>query len=404
MTASGATAVPRTLEQRRYAAAAAFFAQGLVFISLTTRLPTVQRIWDFDELQMSLLLLMMVLLAGIGSVAAERLSASHDSARLLRIGLGVITLAVPTLVLAPQVGVFFVGLAAYGIGLGMVDATSNMQAVAVEHRYGRPILPSFHGAWTLGGATGAALTLLTASWAFELTAALALVPLAVSLAPFLPRAGIIDLGSLAGINWRPILLVGLAMVVFYLVDTAAFTWGPIYLDRVFPTPERLVALATFPYLIASGLVRLWGDRLVHRHGAVTVLRVGTVVAFAALVLIVAAPTWPLAVLGFTLVGAGVAVVAPLSFSAAARIAGDATTIEGEAADDVTRQTRVDAVIGRFNQFNYAGALLGAVMTGMVGSGSLRVGFAVPMVLVLVLWPLARAFAGQPAEARSQDDL
>ena len=33
----------------------------------------------------------------------------------------------------------------------MVDATSNMQAVAVEHRYGRPILPSFHGAWTFGG-------------------------------------------------------------------------------------------------------------------------------------------------------------------------------------------------------------------------------------------------------------
>ena len=40
------------------------------------------------------------------------------------------------------------------------------------------------------------------------------------------------------------------------------------------------------------------------------------------------------------------------------------------------------VIARFNQFNYVGALFGAVLTGLVGAGSLRVGFAVPMVLIL----------------------
>ena len=58
-----------------------------------------------------------------------------------------------------------------------------------------------------------------------------------------------------------------------------------------------------------------------------------------------------------------------------------------------RHARVDAVIGRFNQFNYAGSLLGAVMIGLAGAGNLRIGFAVPMVLVLGILPLARgAFA------------
>ena len=36
-----------------------------------------------------------------------------------------------------------------------------MQAVALEHRMGRVILPSCHGAWTLGGVIGAVLTLAT---------------------------------------------------------------------------------------------------------------------------------------------------------------------------------------------------------------------------------------------------
>ena len=47
------------------------------------------------------------------------------------------------------------------------------------------------------------------------------------------------------------------------------------------------------------------------------------------------------------------------------------------------------MIARFNQFNYVGGLLGAVLTGLVGAGSLRLGFAVPAVLILAMLPLAR---------------
>ncbi|HEU4811917.1 MAG TPA: MFS transporter [Nocardioides sp.] len=384
--------LPMTPRRARAAAAAAFLAQGLVFISLTTRLPDFSERWDLSELDLSLLLLMMVLLAGVGSVASESLARRLDSAALLRLGLGLVTVAVPVLTTAPEAAVFVGGLAVYGVGLGVVDASTNMQAVALEHRYGRPILPSFHGAWTLGGVAGAALTLATGGLPLSATAAVAVVPLALLAAPFLRRdhgpatEPTVDAAAVA-VPWRPILLVGLGMVLFYMVDTAAATWGPTYLDRTFDTPSGLVALATFPYLLASGGLRLAGDRLVGRYGAVLVLRVGALVASAALAVVVFAPTWPVAVLGFTLLGAGVAVIAPLSFSAAARIAG------GVEVDPAVRQARVDAVIARFNQFNYVGALLGAVLTGLVGAGSLRVGFAVPMVLILGILPLARAFAG-----------
>ena len=376
-----------TPTRARPAIAAAFLTQGLVFISLTTRLPDFSDRWNIGELELSLLLLMMVLLAGVGSVVAETLAKRHSSATLLRIGLGLLAVGVPVATTAPVVGVFIAGLAVYGVGLGVVDASTNMQAVALEHLYARPILPSFHGAWTLGGILGAAITLATADVPLPAVSVLAVLPLAVLLAPFLPR----DLGPTAApadvaVPWRPILLVGLGMVLFYMVDTATQTWGPLYLDHTFSTPAGLVALATFPYLVSSLAVRLAGDGLVGRYGAVPVLRVGAVLASAALAVVVFAPTWPVAVLGFTLLGAGVAVIAPLSFSAAARIAG------GEGLDPVTRQVRVDAVIARFNQFNYVGALLGAVLTGVVGAGNLRIGFAVPMVLILLIVPLARAFA------------
>lgn len=376
------------LGRARLAAAAGFATQGLVFISLTTRLPDFSDRWHLSEVELSGLLLMMVLLAGVGSVVAETLARQHDSATLLRAGLAVIALGVPVMALAPATGVFVAGMAAYGVALGVVDASTNMQAVALEHRYARPILPSFHGAWTLGGLVGSAITLATAHLPLGTTAALAVIPLVVLAGPFLKRVGDpLASGPQIEVPWRPIILVGVAMVLFYMVDTAAFTWGPTYLDHVFPTPSSLVALATFPYLLASGAMRLAGDTVVARFGPVAVLRVGALVACAGLAVVVFAPTWQVAVLGFLVMGAGVAVIAPLSFSAAARIAGGADDL-----DPHLRHARVDAVIGRFNQFNYLGALIGAVLTGLVGSGDLRFGFAVPMVLVLGILPLARAFA------------
>lgn len=377
------------------ATGAAFFTQGLVFISLTTRLPDIRERWDFSEVTLSLLLLMMVVLAGAGSVLAERAARSTDSALVLRFALLLIGVAVPVLVLAPAFFVFVAGMAAYGVALGIVDASTNMQAVAIEHGYGRPILPSFHGMWTLGGIVGSMITLATSSVSFRWAAIVALLPLLAAFAPYLRRdRGVVDPVPTEAVPWRPLLLIGAALVLFYMVDTAASTWGPTYLDDEFDTPSGLVALATLPYLVASGVMRLAGDSLVGRLGPVSVLRRGAVVAFGALVVIVLAPTWPIAVLGFTILGLGVAVIAPLSYSAAAVLAG------GSALTGAARQARVDAVIARFNQFNYVGALLGSVLTGLAGAGSLRVGFALPMVLVLLLLPLARAFTPTQAARAS----
>ena len=179
-----------------------------------------------------------------------------------------------------------------------------MQAVALEHRYARPILPSFHGAWTAGGLVGSALALATADLDLRWMALLAIVPLVAVAAPYLPHERAGAPSTDVAVPWRPIVLVGAALVLFYMVDTAAFAWGPTYLDRVVDAPSDLVALATFPYLLASGLVRLSGDGLVRRHGAVRVLRMGALVTASRPRVVVFAPTWPVAVLGFPVLGAG----------------------------------------------------------------------------------------------------
>ena len=383
-----------SLRAHRLAIAASFFVQGLLFISLTTRLPRFQQRWSLGELAISGLLLMVVLLAGVGSVLAEAVSGRRDSATALRFGLVLVAVGMAVLAVAPAMVVFVGGLAVYGVGLGIVDAAGNMQAVALEHRYERPILPSFYGAWTAGGVLGTLVAIAIAHLDLRIgLAPLAVLGIVAALAPLL--TGTHDLVAStpkAVLPWRRISLLGLAIVLFYMVDTAATTWGPIFLRDTFAASDRLVPVATLPYLVAALVARFAGDTVVARFGPAAVVRAGGVVAALGLLVIVTAPSLVVAVVGFTVVGAAAAVIAPLSFSAAAAIGREGAD-GGSAADDAARRARSDQVIARFNQFNYVGALLGAVLTGVVGAGTLRIGFAVPMVLILAIIPLARQFAG-----------
>lgn len=356
-----------------------------MFITLTTRLPQLKEQWHVDDLKTSGLLLLVVLAAGAGSALAEYIAGWSQSAMVLRIGFGMHTLGMGTIFLAPSPPMFVGGLAAFGLALGLVDASSNMQAVTLEYRYGRPLLPSFHGFWTAGGIVATVVTLLTSDVPVGPHLLLLLiVPVTVIFAPLVTRDRVPPNDVVIDVPWRRIMLLGMAMILFYMVDTAAQAWGPVYLRDVLDAPMSRTALATLPYFLASLFVRGIGDQLVDRFGAVIVLQVSGVVAAAALAVIVFAPTWPVAVAGFTVLGGAAATIAPLSFSAAGALAGGGE-VEAE-------QGRVDQVIARFNQFNYVGALLGAVLTGVVGSGNLRVGFMAPTVLILGIVPLAKQFS------------
>ena len=69
-----------TTRSHRRAIAGAFAVQGLLFISLTLRLPQLKALFELSELELAALMLLLVVLAGVGSVAAELLARRRDSA------------------------------------------------------------------------------------------------------------------------------------------------------------------------------------------------------------------------------------------------------------------------------------------------------------------------------------
>jgi MFS family permease len=122
--------------------------------------------------------------------------------------------------------------------------------------------------------------------------------------------------------------------------------------------------------------RTAGDRIVRRFGPAGVVSVGGVVGGLGLGLVAAAPTPAVGIAGFAVVGLGLSLVVPQSFSAAGRLDPAGTGV----------------AIARVNLFNYVGFVVGAGLIGAVAeSASLRLAFVVPAVLAAGIVALAPSF-------------
>lgn len=407
-TRGSSSTVTAAARRARVATSGGFAAQGFVYALLLTSLEQFKDRYGVDDGQITLVVLGVCALAAVGTLVADRVARGPAGSRgALAAGLCVLVSAVGVVSFAPSFAVLALGFAVYGLGLGLVDAGTNMQAVTVQRAYGRSLLTTFYAAWSVGGIAGAVLVSVTAGraptepaavvlWAGILVAGLA--ALLVATGGWHRRDGVGDPADdgtgaadpTAGrVPWGPVLLLGLGVVAYYVADTAVSTWSTIYLGDVLDATARVAPLGYAAYLATTLVSRLAGDPLVRRHGRAAVVRVAAVVGAVGLVLVVVAPGTPLALLGFAVTGAGLGVLAPLCFSAAGSLA------PGHA----------DAVVARLNVFNYVGAVLGGVLVGAIGTGStLRAGFVVPVLLVVAVAVVAPRFGRRPSVDDQTHDL
>jgi MFS family permease len=178
------------------------------------------------------------------------------------------------------------------------------------------------------------------------------------------------------VPWWPIVLIAIPTTAMWLTDSATSVWSGIYLTDGLDVASSAAPIAYAAYQLVLLLVRLVGDRLVARSGAVRVIRACGLVSTLAVALIVWAPALPVVYVGFALLGGGLALVPPLSYVAAAH-----HDVEGGS-----------TAIARVNLANYAGYLLAAFTIALVAEAAgNRWMFVVPLVVVPLLPLMAGRF-------------
>ena len=261
---------------------------------------------------------------------------------------------------------------------GAADVAMNANASDLERRWGRPIMSSFHAGFSLGGAAGAVLGgwlgELGTVWSLLGPALLASLLVAVA-APFLAHEGGGFGGAAFAAPSRRLLPLAALAFVSMSTEGAVGDWSGTYLARSGVAPSAAVAAyAAFSLLMVTG--RIVGDRIVAAAGTRATVGLGALIAAAGLAISAASPGLMGGVVGFALVGAGLANVVPVIFSVAGRTGPSSAVGIASAATS-----------------GYAGLLIGPVVIGAVASAA-NLRSAIVMLAAVAL--IAAAFASSRA--------
>ncbi|WP_222623327.1 MFS transporter [Streptomyces armeniacus] len=307
----------------------------------------------------------------------------------------------------------------FGLGVGIIEVAMNAHSVEVEHRYGRPIVSAFHGVWSLGGAAAGGLTTVGLKAGADGRVLLIAVALAVPLA-FLPAARALlppaegkategkategkaakgepeteaeteaetdsaDVGNGTALRWGLVTLLGIVAFAGHMSEGAAMDWAALHARWVLDVDPAIAPLAYMVFAVAMTTVRLLGDPVRARLGAVRTIQLAGLHATAGYVLILTAPFVPeplrvaCAWTGWAFAGIGLATVVPVLFSTV-----------GASGGAVGRALALVTACG------YTGLLLGPAVLGYVAEHtSLRVALVIPAVMAFLVTAV-----GSPAVRR-----
>ncbi|MFE6973417.1 MFS transporter [Streptomyces sp. NPDC057682] len=228
-------------------------------------------------------------------------------------------------------------LLVFGGAYGAMNVAMNSAAVDLVAALRRPVMPSFHAAFSLGGMIGAGLGGLVAgglSPSAHLLCLTAVGLLVTALAgpvllrhpsgtPLRSSAGHGPAASspLTGRTRRLVLLFGVIALCTAYGEGALADWGALHLEQDLDAHPGVAAAGYSLFALAMTAGRLSGTALLERLGQTRTLVVGGGTAAAGMLLGSLAPNAWLALAGFAVTGLGLANIFPVAVGRAGELAG-----------------------------------------------------------------------------------
>jgi MFS family permease len=360
-----------SIKANRAAVAAFFFIVGLNFASWASRIPDLKQKLHLNDAALGGVLLALPIGSMVSLPLSGWLVAKFGSKKIAtRAAIGY-SLFLITIGLSSTVWELVMAVFAFGLLGNMCNISINTQAVGVESLYGRSIMASFHGTWSLAGFAGAAIGTFVVSqnispfFHFCMVAA-GLITMVLLIRRFaLPKDTIHENQPLFAKPDSMLLKLGLISFSCMVCEGTMFDWSGVYFQKVVEAPKELITLgyASFMGTMAGG--RFLGDWLVTKVGKQKLLQTSGIAMVAGLLISVLFPTIIFATAGFLLVGLGVSSVVPLVYSSAGK----------------TKAMSPGMALTAVSTIGFLGFLMGPPLVGFIAqASSLRWSFTIIAVL------------------------
>lgn len=307
-----------------------YFVSGLIFASWASRIPDIKNLLHLTDGELGKILFAIPIgqlsMMFVSGYLVTKLGSRH----ILLFSIILYALVLVSLSFMGSINSIFIALLLFGIAANMVNISLNTQACALESRYDRNIMSSFHGLWSLGGLTGGIIGAVFVHLGYSIsTHYISIAILCVML---------VALGSKYLLDDKPnpqrevtktnkgffkldmaIILLGLIGFGGMFCEGTMFDWSSVYFAKVIQPDDSFIRLGYIASMGTMTMGRFFADRFVTKYQATAVLKFCGLLIVSGLLLAVVYPSLLTSTLGFMLVGLGVSSVVPICYSVAGRL-------------------------------------------------------------------------------------
>lgn len=320
--------LPTNKKRARMAVSLVYFSMGLAFASWASRIPDIKTALQLSDGVFGSILFALPVGQFLMMPFSGKLVTRFGSHNVLKFALPAYTVTLASIGLVQAGWQLAIVLFMFGVAGNVCNISVNTQGVAAERLYGRPIMASFHGGWSLAGFTGALIGFLMINlkviplWHFVFIIVIVWTIVRINY-PYLLQN---EAGKQKGTARRKFfmkpdgILLQLGVIGFFSMasEGAMFDWSGVYFKDVVKAPESLVVLGYTSFMIMMATGRFLADYLISKIGRKLLMQICGVMISTGLFTAVIFPYLIPSTLAFMLVGLGVSSIVPTVYSAAGK--------------------------------------------------------------------------------------
>lgn len=368
-------------KKQRVALSMFFFMSGFAFSTWASRIPTIKSNFDLNEAELGNLLLAMPVSSLVGLPISGWLVSKFDSRNPLMAAYFFFALGL--VIIGSSSGILFLvaGICLFSFSMRILNISMNTQSLTLQKLFPRKILGSFHGLWSTGGLVGVLCSTLVIRFDvamqthFLSVAAIALV-LGIGSYGYLLTNDRSTAGNKLRLGKPDKFILYLGLLIFFasLCEGGMFDWSGVYFREI--VKEELFTLGYLIFMTFMALSRFFSDRLIEKLGMPKMFVVSSGLISSGILLMVIFPDfWP-ALVGFSLVGIGVAAIIPMIFSLAG----------------TSQKYSAGMAISIITTYGIVGMLLGPPLVGYIAHlFNLKIAFLLFLCAGLLFIPVSRLF-------------
>jgi len=368
-------------KQQRVALSTIFFLSGFCFSTWASRIPTIKAFFNFNEAELGNLLMILPVSSLVGLPISTWLVSRFNSRIPLLFSFISYSLALFIIGLAKTLFVLIIGIALFAFSMRILNIAMNTQAITLQNKFNKKINGSFHGLWSFGGIVGVGFSSLLIKLQLSIEVHLTIVFVftlitAIATYKFLLPKDRSTKGNKLVIGKPDPFIYYLGMLIFLaaICEGGMYDWSGVYFREVLK--EEIFTVGYLLFMVFMTFSRFCSDYLIEKIGMQNTYILSAIFVSLGITIAIVFPYfWP-SIIGFCMVGYGIAPIFPMTF-----------TLAG-----TSKKYSTAMVISIITTYGIAGMFVGPPLIGYLAHAfNLKAAFVVFIFSGLMLIPISRLF-------------